>query len=46
MEQSEEFRKLRGERQWKMEGTFAEAKNNHGLGRARYRGRSKMQIQA
>ncbi len=28
-----------------MEGTFAEAKNNHGLGRAWYRGRSKMQIQ-
>ncbi len=46
MEQSDEFRKLRGERQWKMEGTFAEAKNNHGLNRARYRGRSKMQIQA
>lgn len=40
------FRKMRGERQWKMEGIFAEAKDNHGLARARYRGRAKMQIQA
>jgi hypothetical protein len=31
---------------WKMEGLFAEAKQNHGLSRARYRGRSKVQIQA
>jgi len=31
---------------WKMEGLFAEAKQNHGLARARYRGRSKVQIQA
>jgi transposase len=46
MEKTEEFKKARGERQWKMEGTFAEAKVNHGLDRARYRGRSKMQIQA
>ncbi len=46
MEKTEEFKKMRGERQWEMEGTFAEAKNNHCLGRARYRGRSKMQIQA
>jgi transposase len=45
-ERTKEFRLLRGERQWKMEGIFAEAKNNHGLGRARYRGRAKMQIQA
>jgi hypothetical protein len=31
---------------WKAEGLFAEAKRNHGLARARYRGRSKVQIQA
>ena len=31
---------------WKIEGLFAEAKQNHGLSRARYRGRSKVQIQA
>ncbi len=43
---TEEFKKMRGERQWKMEGVFAEAKNNHGLDRARYRGKAKMQIQA
>ena len=29
-----------------MEGLFAEAKQNHGLSRARYRGRLKVQIQA
>ena len=40
------FKATRGERQWKMEGIFAEAKDNHGLDRARYRGRLKMQIQA
>lgn len=40
------FQITRGERQWKMEGIFAEAKDNHGLGRARYRGRWKVQIQA
>jgi hypothetical protein len=34
------------ERMWKMEGLFAEAKRNHGLSRARYRGRTKVQIQA
>ena len=45
-EKTEEFRKIRGERQWKMEGIFAEAKNYHGLERARYRRRHKMQIQA
>lgn len=45
-EGTDEFKKMRGERQWKMEGIFAEAKENHGLDRARYRGRSKMQIQA
>lgn len=37
-------RKLR-ERMWKMEGVFAEAKSFHGLRRARYRGRAKVQIQ-
>jgi Transposase DDE domain len=40
------FRTRRPERMWKMEGLFAEAKQNHGLSRARYRGRSKVQIQA
>lgn len=33
------------ERMWKMEGIFAEAKSHHGLRRARYRGRAKVQIQ-
>ena len=46
VEGTEEFRQARGERQLKMEGLFAEAKNYHGLDRARYRSRSKMQIQA
>ena len=40
------FRTKRTERMWKMEGLFAEAKQNHGLSRARYRGRTKVQIQA
>lgn len=39
------FRKKLVERKWKIEGLFAEAKENHGLRRARYRGRSKFQIQ-
>jgi IS5 family transposase len=34
------------ERMWKIEGLFAEAKRNHCLSRAKYRGRSKVQIQA
>jgi hypothetical protein len=34
------------ERMWKIEGLFAEAKQNHCLSRAKYRGRSKVQIQA
>ncbi len=34
------------ERMWKCEGLFAEAKQNHGLARAKYRGRGKVQIQA
>jgi transposase len=46
MEATDEFRQIRGERQWKIEGLFGEAKVHHGLRRARYRGRAKMQIQA
>ena len=34
------------ERMWKAEGLFAEAKQNHNLSRAKYRGTSKVQIQA
>ena len=41
-----EFRKKISERMWKMEGLFAEAKQNHCLARAKYRGRPKVQIQA
>jgi transposase len=41
-----EFREKLSERMWKVEGLFAEAKQNHSLARARYRGRSKVQIQA
>jgi len=37
--------KLR-ERQWKIEGLFGKAKQNHRLRRARYRGRQQVQIQA
>jgi transposase len=40
------FRKKLSERMWKVEGLFAEGKQHHGLSRARYRGRSKVQIQA
>tara|TARA_R110002111_G_C5996863_1_gene372613 strand:- start:3589 stop:3891 length:303 start_codon:yes stop_codon:yes gene_type:complete len=40
------FRQKMSERMWKSEGLFAEAKQNHGLSRARYRGRVKVQIQA
>ena len=39
------FRQKMSERMWKIEGLFAEAKQNHGLSRARYRGRAKVQIQ-
>jgi transposase len=45
-EKTKLFRQALGERQWKMEGLFAEGKIQHGLDHARYRGRSKMQIQA
>ena len=41
-----EFGKRWSERMWKIEGLCAEAKQNHGLSRARYRGRSKVQIRA
>ena len=40
------FRQKMSERMWKIEGLFAEAKQNHGLSRARFRGRAKVQIQA
>jgi len=40
------FRQKMSERMWKSEVLFAEAKQNHGLSRARYRGRAKVQIQA
>jgi len=40
------FGEKMSERMWKCEGLFAEAKQNHGLARARYRGRAKVQIQA
>ena len=40
------FRERASERMWKCEGLFAEAKQLHGLSRAKYRGRSKVQIQA
>jgi len=41
-----EFRAKLSQRMWKSEGLFAESKQNHGLSRARYRGRAKVQIQA
>ena len=41
-----EFKHVAAERMWKSEGLFAEAKQNHGLSRAKYRGREKVQIQA
>ena len=40
------FRMTLSERMWKIEGLFAEAKQNHNLSRAKYRGTSKVQIQA
>jgi len=44
-ERHPEFKKRLKERMWKMEGLFAEGKSHHGLRRARYRGRLKVQIQ-
>ena len=40
------FLERSSERMWKCEGLFAESKQNHCLARAKYRGRSKVQIQA
>ncbi len=40
------FKRKMSQRLWKCEGLFAEAKQNHGLARARYRGMAKVQIQA
>jgi len=40
------FLERTSERMWKCEGLFAEAKQNHCLARAKYRGRPKVQIQA
>lgn len=39
------FTKKVRERSWKIEGIFGEGKTKHGLNRARYRGRAKVQIQ-
>src|SRR5262245_22925149 len=39
------FKRKLAERQWKAEGVFGEAKGSHGLRRAKYRGKTKMQIQ-
>jgi len=39
------FKKKLRERAWRVEGVFGEDKINHGLSRARYRGRSKVQMQ-
>ena len=44
-QETPEFRQKLRERMWKLEGLFGEAKYIHGMGRARYRGRSKVQIQ-
>jgi transposase len=44
-QENPEFRKKLWERMWKMEGIFAEGKSHHGLRRARYRGRWKVQAQ-
>jgi transposase len=40
------FLERASERMWKCEGLFAESKQNHCLARAKYRGRTKVQIQA
>ena len=44
--QESTFLERASERMWKCEGLFAESKQNHCLARAKYRGRSKVQIQA
>ena len=43
---SQVFKQRMRERSWKIEGLFGEAKEQHGLRRAKYRGLEKMQIQA
>ncbi|MBI2607198.1 MAG: transposase, partial [Deltaproteobacteria bacterium] len=45
-EKTDDFKSRMRERMWKIEGLFAEGKGNHGLKRAKYRGRSKAQIQS
>ena len=40
------FLERASERRWKCEGLFAESKENHCLARAKYRGRTKVQVQA
>ena len=40
------FKQRMKERSWKIEGLFSEAKQQHGLGQAKYRGWEKVQIQA
>jgi len=44
-QQTEYFKSRLRERKWKIEGLFGEAKENHGLRRAKYRGLDKVQIQ-
>lgn len=44
--QENKFQDALRERMWKIEGINAEAKNLHGLKRAKYRGLQKVQIQA
>ena len=44
--QESTFIERASERMWKCEGLFAESKQYHCLARAKYRGRSKVQIQA
>ena len=39
------FKQRMSEWRWKIEGLFGEAKGQHGLGRAKYRGTDKVQIQ-
>jgi transposase len=43
---TEKFRQALSERMWKTEGVISEIKLQHGLNRAKYRGISKVQIQA
>lgn len=45
-EKTKGFKQKLNERMWKIEGIFAEAKNNHNLKKARYRGQNKVQMQA